>query len=95
MRTTVDLPDPIFRKLKIRASVSGTSLKELLTRYVERGLREPALAENRSCRTPLPVIIPHGGPPIRALTNADLHRIEEEEDIERLKRTGWVPPERD
>ena len=41
MRTTLDLPDPLFRTLKARAALQGRSLKDLVVSYVERGLREP------------------------------------------------------
>lgn len=38
MRTTLDLPDVLFRRLKSRAAIEGLSLKDLLTRYVTAGL---------------------------------------------------------
>jgi hypothetical protein len=41
MRTTLDLPDPLFRTLKAQAALQGRSLKDLVVSYVERGLREP------------------------------------------------------
>jgi len=40
MRTTLDLPDPLFRKLKSRAALEGLKLKDLIARYVARGLDE-------------------------------------------------------
>jgi hypothetical protein len=40
MRTTVDLPDELFRQLKARAALLGTTVKELLASYVENGLRQ-------------------------------------------------------
>lgn len=40
MRTSLDLPDPLFRTLKARAALQGSSLKDLVVSYVERGLRE-------------------------------------------------------
>ena len=39
MRTTLDLPDPIFRRLKSRAAIHGMSLKALLARIISAGLR--------------------------------------------------------
>ena len=42
MRTTLDLPDPLFRRLKARAALEGLSLKDLIADYVSAGLsREP------------------------------------------------------
>ncbi len=34
MRTTVDLPDPVFRELKMRAAKRGMTLKELIHKAV-------------------------------------------------------------
>ncbi len=44
MRTTIDLPDDLFRKLKSEAAIRGTSLKELITDAVrhEIGMSEYA-----------------------------------------------------
>ena len=39
MRTTLDLPDDLFRQVKARAALEGASLKVLLARYIEYGLR--------------------------------------------------------
>ena len=38
MRTTLDLPDPTFRKLKAEASLRGLKLKEILCQLIEAGL---------------------------------------------------------
>ncbi len=37
MRTTVDLPDDLYRQLKARAAIGGMKVLELT--YVERGLQ--------------------------------------------------------
>jgi len=42
MRTTLDLPDPLFTRLKARAALEHTSLKKLLQRFVEEGLNATA-----------------------------------------------------
>lgn len=34
MRTTVDIPDPLYRELKMRAAREGTSVKEIILRSV-------------------------------------------------------------
>ena len=38
MRTTLELPDPLFARLKARAASERVSLKHLLHSYVEQGL---------------------------------------------------------
>lgn len=46
MRTTVDIPDRLYRRLKSKAAEEGQSVKELILRGVERELklasRQPA-----------------------------------------------------
>ncbi|HEY8055736.1 MAG TPA: hypothetical protein VIE13_07475 [Terriglobales bacterium] len=82
MRTTVDIPDPVFRSLKVRAGLQGVTLKQLFLQYVERGLREPEQAK-RGRRDDPPVAIPPSGRTIR-LTPEDIHRLEEEDDEAKL-----------
>ena len=38
MRTTLELPDPLFARLKARAVSERVTLKQLLQSYVEQGL---------------------------------------------------------
>ena len=39
MKTTIDIPDPLYRQAKIRAIEQSTSLKDILLRGLERELR--------------------------------------------------------
>ena len=41
MRTTLELPDPLFARLKARAARDQITLKQLLQSYVEQGLTTP------------------------------------------------------
>jgi hypothetical protein len=49
MRTTVDIPDPIYRRLKARAAQQGRSVKELVLHGVEIELNgeNPRKAQGR------------------------------------------------
>ena len=38
LRTTLELPDPLFARLKARAASERLTLKQLLRSYVEQGL---------------------------------------------------------
>ena len=53
MRTTLELPDPLFARLKARAASERLTLKQLLRSYVEQGLNAtPAgSASKRSAHT--------------------------------------------
>ncbi|HXF59873.1 MAG TPA: hypothetical protein VN539_08605 [Candidatus Saccharimonadales bacterium] len=82
MRTTIDLPDDLFREAKAKAALDGMKLKDLITRYVEQGLRQgeaSSLALPRRRRSELPVARKATDRKIPALTNAEIHRILEEE----------------
>ncbi len=84
MRTTLDLPDPLFRELKARAARSGLKLKELLAAYVEAGLQGGTVGIDQSARrpprSPLPVARRASGFTIPALTNIQMQDLLDEDD---------------
>ena len=43
MRTSIDIPDDLFRHLKTRAALEGTTLRELVLGLIARGLSSPAV----------------------------------------------------
>ena len=55
MRTTVDIPDPVYRRLKTKAAQRGCSVKELVLRGVKAELAEGKGARPRAAIT-LPLI---------------------------------------
>jgi hypothetical protein len=40
VKTTLEIPDPVFRKAKATAAAEGISLRQFVTEAVERKLRE-------------------------------------------------------
>ncbi|MEO7416555.1 MAG: hypothetical protein ABI163_05810 [Thermoanaerobaculia bacterium] len=83
MRTTIDLPDDLFRQVKARAALDGLRLKDLITRFVEQGLRQGALSSTappRRRRSELPIAREGTGRTLPGLTSAEIHRILEEEE---------------
>lgn len=95
MRTTLDLPDPLFRSLKARAAVDGKSLKELFVEFAQQGLarREPALQTPRS---PFPVLVASGGKSTpndpRLLTNAGIYELLYCEEDEKMRQLANQAP---
>ena len=53
MRTTVDLPDQLFRELKAIAAKRGTSLKTVLRTAVEEEIRKAERKRSRKVKFPL------------------------------------------
>ena len=83
MRTTLDLPDILFREVKTRAVQQGVTLKDLLAQYIQAGMNAPASVAPLAPRAniPLPYFRKTDGPAIPAHSNAELFAILEEEDI--------------
>ena len=71
MRTTVDLPDPVFRQLKAVAALRGTSLKQIILRAIENELRRER-PKKRRVQFPL---IRSKQPGALSLTNAEIDDI--------------------
>ena len=82
MRTTIDLPDELFRQVKARAALDGLRLKDLITRFVEQGLRGGVApgAPARRRRSELPVARAATGRTLPDLTNVEIHRLLDEEE---------------
>ena len=86
MRTTLDLPDELFRQVKAKAAMEGAKLKDLLTKYVQNGLRQPA-RERPARRSKLPVIKRQGKHRVLPLTGEREAKLQEEEDRAKLNRS--------
>lgn len=43
MKTTLDLPEPLVREMKLRAAQEGRKLKDVAAEAFEAGLRAPSL----------------------------------------------------
>ena len=61
MRTTLDLPDDLLRQAKAKAALEGATLKDLLRRYVESGLRPPGGLRGPPARRSLLPSLPKRG----------------------------------
>ncbi len=96
MRTTLDLPDPLFREVKTRAVQQGVTLKDLLAQYIQAGMNAPASATDPATAPamttpkahPIPIAIQRnaGAPLTPALTNAELNAILDAEDLANFYR---------
>jgi hypothetical protein len=97
-RTSLDLPDPLFRQVKSRAVQEGMKLKDLIARNIEVGLRSSAPAETgaRGQREPLPAaILPEAGKsPGKALTNREIQSWLDEDELQIYQRSH-LPTTRD
>jgi hypothetical protein len=69
VRTTVDIPGPLYRKLKAQAAASGRSVRELLL----AGIKSVLLKDQRPRpkKVQFPLIVSHG--PKVNLTNDQIY----------------------
>ena len=72
MRTTVDIPDPIYRRLKVRAAREGRSVKELILRGAEHVLQGEPRPPGRRVKLP---IVRSKRPGTLRLDNARIYEI--------------------
>ena len=56
MRTTVDIPDPLFREMKIRAASEGTTIKDMIVEAVVGRLRSGKPAPQPEVKRKFPAI---------------------------------------
>jgi len=52
MRTTLELPDLLFKHLKTRAAMEGSTLRDLVVQLVERGLQVPLASQSAPAALP-------------------------------------------
>lgn len=71
MRTTVDLPDDVFRELKALAALKGMRLKDVLKNAIEHELANAQKAEVVRDKVQFP-ILKSKHPGTLHLTNADI-----------------------
>jgi hypothetical protein len=89
MRTSLDLPDPLFRTLKANAALQGTSLRDHVIALIERGMNAPLPAANKPAKAyqvpPIPTLPAHYEcrlPP-ELMTNAGINEFLDREELEK------------
>jgi len=82
MRTTIELPDPLFRVAKTLANQKGISLKEFFTEALDRAVNAPSSHSNRMERPPIAMA---KGKRIPVRSNAELGAILENEELSKSR----------
>jgi len=72
VRTTIELPDPVFREMKSLAARRGTSLKEFVLRAIEKEMRAAHLPGGRRFSVKLPLVRSKSLGALRSMTNAEI-----------------------
>ena len=88
MKMTLEIPDSLFKRVKVRAAMDGLKLKALVTSALSDYLTKPttsAAGANKPC--PFPLVLGKGGRLMKQMSNEAIAKLEEEEDIERHRRS--------
>jgi hypothetical protein len=81
MRTTLNLPDPLFRELKAQSALRGVLLKDFVAEILQIGLAQITAARAEvHPRSPLPVIRKASGVPHPAVSNREIDALLVAED---------------
>jgi plasmid stability protein len=92
MRTTLDLPDPLMRRVKIRAASEGRKLKDLVAELIESSLSRPAINISRSVadndKLPFDTDPVSGFPIARTLNTPGFVPLTAEESIALIQRAN-------
>ena len=72
VRTTIDIPDQMYRRLKSRAAAEGRTVKSLLLVAAEHALTERAPRVTRKLRIP---VLPSKRPGSLRLSNARIYDV--------------------
>ena len=75
MRTTLDLPDDLLRRAKIKAVETGSTLRQLVVDALQREMSDPARPQRRLVRPPVK-LAPDA--PLRKLSPRDVKRLDAE-----------------
>jgi hypothetical protein len=85
MRTTLDLPDELFREAKARAALEGVKLKDLMERFVRQGLQTCNRGADSGPLIRSDIPIPErwrvNAPRVRIMTNAEMQELFDEDDF--------------
>ena len=88
MKTTLEIPDPLFKRLKARSAMEGMKLKDAVAAAVSNYLAQPKpLAKTGVKPCPFPLVHGRGGPLLKRMSGETIAKLQESEDLERHRRS--------
>ena len=88
MKTTLEIPNPLFKKVKVQAAMEGLKLKDVvasaLSAYLTRP-RPPSKEAVKPC--PFPLVRGKAGLLMKQMNSETIAELQEKEDFERHGRS--------
>ena len=72
MRTTIEVPDPVFREIKSLSAQNGRSMKEFVLKAIERELAIIRRRGKKQFAVTLPLVRSKKPGSLRTMTNAEI-----------------------
>jgi hypothetical protein len=88
MKTTLEIPNPLFKRVKAQAAMEGLKLKDVVTSALSAYLtrpRPPSKREAKPC--PFPLVRGKVGALMKQMNNETIAELQEKEDLERHRRS--------
>jgi hypothetical protein len=86
VKTTLEIPDPLFRRVKAQAAVEGLKLKEVVASALAAYLIRPRPVSKNVRPCPFPLIRGKTGTIMKQMNNETIAMLQEKEDLERHRR---------
>jgi hypothetical protein len=87
MKTTLDIPDALYRRVKMRAARDGVKIKDLVAQGLSSVLNEDPPAKPNKKKSIFPIFHGPGGPLLQQKELRSLSFLDEQDDLERYQRS--------
>jgi len=86
MKTTLEIPDALYREVKMRAARDGVKVKDLVAKGLSAVLNEDPPAKPRKKKSIFPIFHGPGGPLLQQKELRSLSFLDDQDDLERYQR---------
>jgi hypothetical protein len=88
VKTTLEIPDGLFKELKAKAAMQGLRMKDVVASALKSYLTQLPLHPKRGLpKCPFPLVRGPGGPLLKEINNQTIAKLDEEEELERYRRS--------
>ncbi len=89
MKTTLEIPNPLFKRVKAHAAMEGLKLKEVVASALSAYLIRPRPPSRNGARPcPFPLVRGKSGPLMKQMNNETIGKLQEKDDLERHLRSS-------
>jgi len=86
MKTTLEIPDALYRQVKMRAARDGVKVKDLVAKGLSSVLHEDPPAKSRKRKSIFPIFHGPVGPLLQGKDVRSLSFLDDQDDLERYQR---------